>query len=151
MGERSRRRAYSYVDRGRYAGQLTRFIERFGRASVIVVLTEHLADDLATVKERCARFLGIPVDGFPVAGPPRARRNPARLPRSHVVQRMTRPLRRVLPRAVRLIDRVNLKRRAYPPMDSGVRADLERIFAPEIQHLQALELVDVSHWLHESP
>jgi hypothetical protein len=50
---------FSYVLRGRYAGQLERIFSLFPRERVLVLCSEHLLNDPATVYARVLRFLGL--------------------------------------------------------------------------------------------
>jgi hypothetical protein len=140
------RRVYSYVDRGRYAEQLERYVEAFGRENLLVLLTEELATKPGRVRERCARFLGIDPEGYEISEADHRRLNAARIPRSYKVQRLTGVLRSRARWFVKVIDRLNLKDERYPPMSEAAKAELERVFRPEVERLDRLGLVDVSHW-----
>jgi hypothetical protein len=52
-------RIWSYVDRGRYAGQLERLFERFGRERVLVLVSEELRRRHAPTLDRVWSFLGV--------------------------------------------------------------------------------------------
>jgi hypothetical protein len=148
------RRHFSYLDRGRYAGQIERFLQRFTPEQVLPVLYDDLAQDQPALLRRCAAFLGADPEhpdwvmaGRQAAGAPAHRYNRARLPRLWWLQRMTRDLRNVSKGAVALVDAVNLRPVAYPPMDEELRRRLSEQMAPEIERLQVLTgLPVVERW-----
>jgi hypothetical protein len=139
------RRDHSYVDRGRYAPQLRRFFDRFGREHVHVLLYDQLARDPDCLEQSCARFLGIDPAAFPPRGSVSVR-NASRLPRLRWLQRATAPWRRSAPRIATLVDRVNLRTAPYPPPDPELRAHLAAVFEPEIRQLEKLLGLDLSEW-----
>lgn len=51
---------HSYLSRGIYVDQLRRWIELFGRESMIIVRSEDFCDDPATTVDQVFRFLGLP-------------------------------------------------------------------------------------------
>jgi hypothetical protein len=139
------RRDHSYVDRGRYAPQLRRYFECFGRERVLVLLYDELVRDPDRLERSCARFLGIDPDAFP----PRDRsaaRNASQLPRLRWLQRATAPWRRSAPRIAAVVDRLNLRTAPYPALDPALRARLAAIFEPEIRELEKLLELDLSSW-----
>lgn len=58
-------RVFSYASRGRYADQLTAWIDRFGRTRVLVLRSEDLYADPAGAYEEVLRFVGLPSGGDP--------------------------------------------------------------------------------------
>ena len=58
-------RVFSYASRGRYAEQLERWISRYGADRVLVVRSEDLYADPASVYADVIRFLGLPSGGSP--------------------------------------------------------------------------------------
>ena len=143
-----RRRDHSYLDRGRYAGQLQRYFERFGRQRTLVLLQDELSADPSRVEAACARFLDVD----PAAFPPRsvAVYNVSQLPRSRSLQRAVGPWRRRLPRLAAALDRLNLRTAPYPPLDAALRARLERLFEPEIRDLEELLGRELRGWRRAS-
>ena len=138
------RRVFSYADRGRYATQLERFLDRFPAERILVLRHDDLASRPAWVAERCGSFLGVDPGGFSL---PEKRHNRARQARSPRVQRWTAPLRRRTPRLVWLVDQLNLRRASYPPMRAETRTRLAVGLASEIERLGALTGLDVAPWL----
>lgn len=139
------RRHYSYVDRGRYAAQVERFYRRFGKQRCLVLLQDELKASADAVRSRLAAFLGLPVEGFAGEGRGGFHFNRAGVPRSRWLQRLRRHLRRWTPLAL-AIDRINLRRDGYPPMDPATRQRLEAELGPEIQALEELTGLDLSGW-----
>ena len=58
-------RVFSYASRGRYADQLTAWIDRFGRSRVLVLRSEDLYADPARAYNEVIRFVGLPPGGEP--------------------------------------------------------------------------------------
>jgi len=140
-------RHYSYIDRGRYARQLARYIELFGRERILVLLTDELREDLAGTARRLGDFLGLDTEGWlgeVLRRPWRHNRN--RLPRSRALQRRVRNLRERWPRLGYLVDLLNLTDASYPPMAAETRRRLEALFAPEIDALEPLLDRDLGCW-----
>jgi hypothetical protein len=137
------RRDFSYVDRGRYAEQLLRYLERFPRERILVLTGGERAE---TADARCAEFLGIDASRFPPRRESARESNAARLPRLRFVQRLTRHIRDRFPHAVAAVDRLNLRNAPYPPMAPATRTRLVESFAPEIERLERILGTDLSHW-----
>lgn len=148
------RRRYSYLDRGRYAGQLERFYARFPRANVLVLLYEELRR-LDDVSRKCAEFLDLsPREWRPGEDPRGFHYNPSRMPRIRGLQRLTAPLRRRGGRwatAARLVDLVNLREARYPPLAAEARARIAVAMKEEIARLEALTGADLSSWRTAPP
>jgi hypothetical protein len=144
------RRHFSYVDRGRYARQLERYLRYFPREQLLVLLMEDMGRDPIAVIDRCCDFLEIEREGTRiVASLSQHHWNISRLPRSQAVQRLTAPWRSksvLCNKLARLVDRVNLRAVRYPPMDPTTQATLQSVFAEENQHLAALFGLDLSVW-----
>ncbi|MCP3958749.1 MAG: sulfotransferase domain-containing protein [bacterium] len=143
-------RFFSYLDRGLYARQLERFLERFERARILVLLTEELGGRPGTLVDRCCAFLGVEPISAEIGPEMLARRwNAARLPRLPRLQRWTARFRfdSAAGRGLaRMVDRVNLARRPYPEMAAGERADLRDHFADENRRLAEMLDLDLSAW-----
>jgi hypothetical protein len=137
------RRDFSYVDRGRYAVQLLRYLERFPRERILVFTGGERPD---AVDARCAEFLEIDAARFPARRASARESNAARLPRLRFVQRLTRHLRDRTPYVVAAVDRLNLRAAPYPPMAAATRARLVARLAPEIERVEHLLGVNLSHW-----
>ena len=55
---------YSYVDRGRYVGQIRRFLEVFDRQNTLVLFTEELEHSPADLMHSVFEFIGVDGSGF---------------------------------------------------------------------------------------
>jgi hypothetical protein len=130
-----------YIDCGRYADQVARYLDRFGDR-VLVSFLEDLVRDRAATMARIRSFLGL----GPEAPADRARRmNPASAPRNALSRailasgRARTIARATVPRALRARLRGALVREIDPPpMDPATRRRLEEIFRPEVARLSEL-------------
>lgn len=152
-GQRARHLAY--LDRGKYAPQLIRLLDRFERDRVHVFLME----DLKTEPQRlCARLftaLGVSTEFTPTTG---RRYNEAAVARSNRLARLLiernpvkTALRELLPpsfsaRLRRLALRVNEREFTPPPLDPETRARLVEYFEPYNRELSELLERDLSPW-----
>jgi hypothetical protein len=139
----------------RFAEQLERYFEVFGREKVHVMLYDDLRRDGAAVVRGCLEFLGV--DPARAAPPPTA--NESRRVRSPFVQRLIFAPRLLLPLApllrrfplvrsmrTRLLE-LNSRAQPRPPMDPALRRRLLDEQAPEIERLGRLIGRDLSAWL----
>lgn len=146
-----------YRDIARYAEQVKRYFDVFGRGAVKVIIFEDLKADTAAVYRDTLRFLQIDEDFKPHF----EHKNPNRRIRVQWIQGVLRDPpetlrwigRRVLPdpqSRINLIERLtkaNTRVVARPPMDPLLRADLLLEFTPQIEALADLLERDLSHWL----
>lgn len=141
-----------YVRRGRYVGQLQRFLTHFGAEQLRIYLYEDLASDAAAFARDCYRFLGVDAAYTPdtavranPSGIPKNRALHALLVQDNLVKRIAQPLlpRRLYRAATRLRDR-NL---SHPELDPDVRHELIEVFRQEIIDLQDLVDRDLTSWL----
>jgi len=155
-GDFEARRHWSYLDRGRYAVQLRRYLDLYPEEQIMVCLQDELARDQPRLLRRCAAFLGadsgysgwVPAGEAGSGAGPVRRHNRARVPRIALLQRMTRGLRKRSRTAAALVDAVNLRPIRYPPMADELRQRLEGELAGEIERLESLIGLDVaSRWL----
>lgn len=140
-----------YVDRGRYDEHLARYLDRFPRKQLLVILHDDLVADPEGVASRLFRHIGAD----PSVDPALERRvNASGVPQNRWLHRALtglQPVREalapVLPDA--LVNAANaLKNRNLdkPPMDVAVRARLEDTFRPHVRRLEALLDRDLSVW-----
>ena len=139
----------------RFAEQLERYFDAFGRDRVHAMLYDDLRRDGATVVRGALEFLGV--DPSRAAAPPRA--NESKRVRSPLVQRLIFAPRLLLPlapflrrfplvRAVRTrMLELNSETRPRAPMDPDLRRRLLDEFTPEIERLGRLIGRDLSAWL----
>jgi hypothetical protein len=139
----------------RFAEQLDRYFEVFGRDRVHVMLTEELARDGAAVVRGALEFLGV--DPSLAAAPPKANEN--RRVRYPLLQRLIFAPKLLLPLApflrrfplvrslrTRMLE-MNSEARPRAPMDPALRRQLVDEFTPEINRLGRLIGRDLSTWL----
>ena len=139
----------------RFAEQLERYFEVFGRDRVHVMLFDDLSRDGTAVVRGYLEFLGL--DPALAAPPPTA--NASRKVRSARLQRLifmpkflmpVAPLLRRFPlvRALRTkMLQMNSEERSRPPLDPALRRQLLDEFEPEIERLGRLIGRDLSAWL----
>lgn len=150
---------WHYLAIGRYAGQLERYIARFGRENLLVLVYEDLAKDAAGTLERTYRFLGVD----PTFRPQLERRHhEARTPGRGPLARLAfapedtalgRLAIRVIPpklgfRAQLLLQRLT-GRKGKPPgskPDPALHHKFAADLAPEFDRLEQLLGRDLSAW-----
>jgi hypothetical protein len=135
------RRLYSYVDRGRYLGQLRGICDVFPRESLHVMLFEEMKRDARAALEATWAFLGVDealMSDAPVR--PANRYVTFRSPR-------VRQLSKSLPKPLKtLVGKLNSRRDDYPPLDPALRARLTRFFEDENAGLESWLGRDLSIW-----
>jgi hypothetical protein len=141
----------------RFAEQLERYFDVFGRERVHVMLHDDLVRDGAAVVRGCLEFLAV--DPSLAAVPPKS--NESRRVRSPLVQRLIFAPKLLLPlapflrrfplvRAVRTrLLEMNSEVRPRRPMDPALRRRLTDEMAPEIERLGRLIERDLSGWLNQ--
>jgi len=132
---------YSYLGRGRYAGQLTAVTKRYSRDQVLVHLFEDLRDSPEATYASICRFLGIE-DGF---RPP----NLGSVVNPYVTFRSVRlrGFSQRLPAGLhRVVGRLNTRSGSYPPMEGALRRRLLDEFEAEIASLESWLGRDLSSW-----
>jgi hypothetical protein len=160
-GGYSERSKLTYLGHGYYAEQLDRYLERFPRERLHVVLHEDLSrhpqETLATV----IGWLGLRYEHGSIDTTRRV--NVAGFPRSMLLQRLVRSddsapkqiLRRVVPTGLRyVINRYlrqpllkrNIRPEVYPPMLEETRVRLREHFSPHNARLADLIGRDLSGW-----
>jgi hypothetical protein len=145
-----------YRDVAKYAEQIERYFEVFGRDKVHIIIFEDLKDSTAEIYRETLRFLSVDDDYQPVFQVV----NPAKQLRSRGLQRFIvnppwifMPFGKSLARHVwfsRLVKKtlssLNVKYETRPPMESGTRKQLLEEFAPQIERLGRLIGRDLSEW-----
>ncbi len=154
--------ATAYRAHTRYAAQVQRWFEAFGRDRVMVLINDDFRDDSAQVFDAVLRFLGLNVDFAgkdEVLAASQRSRNSNRTVRSAAIRRFVNQpsQRRVLEGvdpapipgvglAIRALRRGNIIYADRAPMDPAVKARLQRTLLPEIEALEALLDRDLSPW-----
>lgn len=151
----------SYVEQGRYAEHLERWLEYFDRSQLHVILYDDIRADSEGVLSRAFEFLGVCEDFR--ATRTYARVNDAqgaRLPALHrLLARGSEiisehlgetPLRLAkttgIPRLVRRLNRVDLDRAPIAPLTPSDRQRLAEYFSDDVERLGRLLGRDLSHW-----
>jgi hypothetical protein len=137
--------SHFYVGKGRYAKQVRRYLEVFGRDRVKIVLFDDLKRDPVAKLLEVVQFLGL--DPAPVARIDAARvRNPYRASRGRWAEflagnKLSRMLgETVVPRRLGsfIYEHFLLKRADKPPMDPRAQELLLEIYEPEIDELERI-------------
>jgi hypothetical protein len=130
-----------YIDCGRYAEQVARYLDRFGDQVRVLLFEDFARDQPGTVAE-VHSFLGVEP---PTTAPTLGRMNPTSLPRNRLSRAVLASggLRKVIqatvPRPVRSRLREALLREANPPpMEPAARKLLNEVFGPEVARLAEL-------------
>jgi hypothetical protein len=150
-----RREALFYRHSVRFAEQLRRYLDVFGRERVHIIVYDDLRDDTAGVVRGTFEFLGVD----PTQAVDLGIHNPNRSARLGLVQRLIYrppgPLRRLMPwlRRFPLAHRVrdmvvaaNSQPEDRAPMDPELRRRLTRELAPQVAELGQLIGRDLSAW-----
>ena len=136
---------YSYVDRGRYIGQLDRLLSKYERSRLLVLLFDDLLERPSETFAAVHRFLGVE-EQRDVARSGRAV-NAFQGFRSLRVRDWTKGAERLgMKRAARLLGAINRRRETYPPMEPQTRARLGRLFLTDNVALGRLLERDLSSW-----
>ena len=170
-GRRLGRRTYfpqglAYRQTVRYAEQVQRYFEVFGRSRVRVVIYDDFAADAAAVCRETLEFLGLDPSrlktDFAIVNPARQARNSVlqALLRDPLVRSAALAVRPWLPRfaftAIQAVEarvsRFNVRPAPRPPLDPVLRRQLRRDFAPENAALSRLLGRDLVAWQeHDHP
>lgn len=148
-------RTFTYAEAGKYCEHVRRYLDKFGRENVHVVVFDDLKTNPRRVYEEICRFLQVSNDfepKFEVV-------NPNKQNRSRFLQKMLLdppPIVRKLGRAVttqstrvRLADGVkhlNTRYVARPPIPESVRRELNSYFAADVAELSDLLVRDLTMW-----
>lgn len=149
-----------YCDTVRYAEQVCRYFDAFGRENVKVILFDDFAEDVPTTYRETLEFLGLepslrPAE-FKVI-------NPAKKVRSHVLRAiLNSPRIRSVALAARpcipqwafsglqrleaRLRQSNTRNMVRSPLSLVLRAQLDGEFAPEVERLGQLLGRDLTHW-----
>jgi hypothetical protein len=148
----------------RYADQVRRYFDAFGRARCHVVVYDDFRADPEAAMDALCSFLGLPPAGpgtAPDAGPPAGLRvNRARRARSRRLSALVTDPPAAARRVVRSLTPQSLRRRvaagvlaantagaARPDVDPQLRAELAARFAGEVGQISELLERDLDRWL----
>ena len=156
------REALRYSKMVRYAPQVKRYFDVFGRDNVHVVINDDFRKDPQGVFRGACRYLGVreDFDGFDdVFAPDQRAKNSNRTVYSRPVQDfLIHPSRQQVLEGVRrsplpgyrfslrAMRRLNIKYVDRAPMDPGLKAELTERFRPHVQELSDLLDRDLSAW-----
>jgi hypothetical protein len=144
-----------YREAARFAGQVERYLNVFGRERLHVVVYGDFHHDAPATYRRILEFLGVSPDfepRFTVVNPNKYTRSKAlRSFLQEPPETMRSLTRSVLPGLVRyrvkeVARRFNTRYEPRPPMDPELGRRLRREFAPEVERLGGLLDRDLSHW-----
>jgi len=150
----------AYRDTARYAPQVERYLQVFGRDRVLVLLYEDLAANPAAVYQQTLRFLGVD-DSHSLAEFPRV--NAAKTVRSRALRAVLNdPTARSAMLAIRpllpgpifdgfhqvedVLKRFNSRLQRPVPLAPKLKAELRREFAPEVARLARLLGRELTPW-----
>ncbi len=136
-----------YSETVRYAEQVERYVERFGRENVHIILYDDFRTDLPGTYRKLLQFLGVSdnfAPEFAVVNPnKRARsallRNFVQTP-PESIKRLSRVFfpRSLRQRVMKGLDQANIRYEARVPLDPELKGELEQRFAPEVEKLEQL-------------
>lgn len=143
-----------YVDRGRYDEQLRRYLRRFDREQIRVVLHEDLVQSPETVLRSLCSHIGVDPS---VELQEDRRVNKSGVPEHewmHTVLTGLQPVREALgplipDGVVKWANALKNRNLEKPEMRAATRRRLIETYGPHVRALQELLDRDLSHWLHE--
>lgn len=149
-----------YLEVARYAEQVRRYIQTFGRENVHVIIYDDFRNNAAGEYRKTLQFLGMRDDFLPTLTPV----NTNKRPRIYALRNfLVRPPdqvmwmpRKVVPRRVRwkiwsIMSRLNSIREERQPLDPEIRRKLQECFRPDIERLSELLERDLLYWVsHEA-
>ena len=153
---------FSYIARGRYAGQIKRYMQHFDKGRMFFIIFE---EDFLLRREQTIHsllsFLGVEPD---VKLQLSIRSNPASLPKFGLLNRLIHkpsrlkkilkvflPGQRLRRNMLMFLDNANQKPFKYPRLDPQLRKELlEKYFMDDIQELSDLIGRDLSGWLNQT-
>jgi len=144
-----------YRDAAKYARQVKRYLDVFGRENVLVIIFDDFTRDPASVFRDACGFLGVENDFHPEFRIINSNKRVRSRTLQHLVISSPRPvqcladtvmpggLRRRLRWRLRLL---NTKYESRPPMKPQLRRRLQAEFLPEVERLSELLGRDLTHW-----
>jgi hypothetical protein len=148
--------AFHYTRRGKYSGQIKRYLDVFSTARVRVVLYDDFVKTPEVVLENLYEFLGVTSAALDNT---RERHNVTGLPKSTLLHRLTNTsnpfktiLKRLLPKGARQRVRRALSswNSTKPPADPDDLSRLENLFEADIRELAGIIDPDPLVWLNKT-
>jgi len=147
-----------YTEIGKYSKHVVRYLERFGKDKVKIVIFDDFIADPAGVYRSIFSFLGVDQDFQPVI----ETHNPRKTVRSRLVSKITNPpiavksfLRKILPFVIRrnllkTVYRLNTRPIVVEEVESRARQWILDHVKEDVEHLQDHICRDLSLWLNPS-
>ena len=147
--------ALLYRDVVRFSEQIGRFMERFPREQIHLVLHDDLTQDPETTYRALLTFLGVDNTQQPSFDAINPNQEVRSEPLRQLVGATPQSLKSALPNTIRmpmrqLLRRVNQRTTPRQPISRDLRRDLIRELTPEINALTKLIERDLTHWMTES-
>lgn len=134
-----------YVELGKYAEAVQRYLDKFDRSNILVLLQEDLNDRPEEVLAEVAKFLHL--EPFTDAREENA--NKAEVPNNafsaRIAGALSGQIRNRIPSGLKKMGK-RLLFNAPDPLDAEVRSTLVAYFAQDIEKLESLLNIDLNHW-----
>jgi hypothetical protein len=135
---------FGYMERSRYASQVKRYLEHFGRERMHFILFEDFIRNVRETLTALFDFIGVTADDFEFRDEPRGRAVMPRWPASiYHTRRLFGP--GLVHKAV-LFANTMLKKPGYEKLDAVYKAELKARFAEDNAALAELTGLDLSSW-----
>ena len=143
-----------YSDVIKFADQVQRYLDCFGRERVRIILFDDLRDDVVQVYRDTLTFLGVEPFFQPelkIINSSHVSRSQAFMNFLNYPSRWQSQLRSMIPRPIRsaggrILRRLNVVYKPRPPLSPDLRKRLEKEFSPEVDKLSAVLERDLSAW-----
>ena len=150
----------AYREAARYADQVKRYLDVFGRERVHVIIYDELVADPCKTYKKTLEFLGVDPsyrpENFQVVNSNKSVRSPAlrAILKEPLLHSSLAAIRPWLPRSILLglrqlgvlLWQLNTRFESRPPLDPGLRSELRGEFAGEIERLSEMLDQDLTHW-----
>lgn len=136
----------------RYAEQVQRYTDVFGRANVHIIVYDDFKRDAPGVYRETLSFLGVDANfrpKFTIMNPSKRVRTQLLRDPPAITRRLAKGL---MPKYLRrkvwgILGRINATRQPLRPMDPELRRQLQAEFAPDVAKLGKIIERDLRHWL----
>lgn len=142
-----------YVRIASYYEQVKRYIDLFGKKNVKIVIFEEMKENPDKIYKEIIKFLGLkPVEtDFKVINESKIIKSISYSKVLYVIMHLPRPvkwiLKKIIPIKMRdFIRNINLKQGKVKPVESELRAELNKQFKPDIHKLEKLIGKNLSIW-----
>jgi hypothetical protein len=138
----------SYIDRGLYSRQVKRYLEKYDRSQVLIIIREDYKNNQRALLSKVTRFLEVNCDHEFILKAQHITRNVTMIPRFKKVHGHIPFLMRRFPLAGRVLRKLNLKRDAYPPLSTVIRRKLSERFRESNSELEMILGRRLDVWEH---